>query len=726
MIERFRGFDAPLSLDFDASAVLLAGANGTGKTSLFDAIQWLLLDSVPRLKSHRMHRNEEFLVNRWRPRELAVVEAEWRLGGQAVVARRTGTSESSLLEVVAEGQTYRDAAGAQKLEDLLVHGELPLEEMLLTSGLLQQDDLRALLTTKPQERYRRILRLLGLRVLERFDVYAANRLRDARKDLKDRRMALEKQQRTVQSMLEELETLQSQVETGPAASAFAEAIVSVLDGSELLSLAQSPQTLEDAAAIGGAARSLFDQVSRVLSSLSALPDEVPVDPSQELETVQGERRRIQDAITQAVQTLDDAEIAVREAESVHDLVGRLAAAALPMLDTAAKQTPCPVCGTLISPSLVAETLALRSQDAAALVAATTASESAGQAVRQLQAQLAAESAIENPLLQAAADRRRMAADLRRGLLELSSLIRPVNESPLGINPGALPQLPPISDSAYGDAQLLSWWTERGSNTVVVPIRAVAAELNRVAHTAETASAAAAAVKLAAERSAALPRREVQYREELLRLQELVDEEAAASREQGAAASLVERTQVAVTELFRERFDALAPLVNDIYARLDPHPAFKQLSLLVETFRAQGTATASVMDEEKNVRANPMLVFSSAQTNAVVLALFLALAWAAGDGGLPFILLDDPLQAMDDVNALGMADLCRRLRRQRQLVLATHEQRFASLLERKLVGRAEGEDLIVHAFVGWTRAGPTIESRRISPQFSDSAIQVLAS
>ena len=76
MIERFRGFDAPLSLDFDASAVLLAGANGTGKTSLFDAIQWLLLDSVPRLKSHRMHRNEEFLVNRWRPRELAVVEAE--------------------------------------------------------------------------------------------------------------------------------------------------------------------------------------------------------------------------------------------------------------------------------------------------------------------------------------------------------------------------------------------------------------------------------------------------------------------------------------------------------------------------------------------------------------------------------------------------------------------------------------------------------------------------
>jgi len=89
------------------------------------------------------------------------------------------------------------------------------------------------------------------------------------------------------------------------------------------------------------------------------------------------------------------------------------------------------------------------------------------------------------------------------------------------------------------------------------------------------------------------------------------------------------------------------------------------------------------------------------------------------------LLDDPLQAMDDVNVLGFADLARRLRRQRQIVLATHEERFASLLERKLTGRLDGEDLLVHRFVGWTRSGPVIETRRVSPR-TDLQLRIVAS
>ena len=121
----------------------------------------------------------------------------------------------------------------------------------------------------------------------------------------------------------------------------------------------------------------------------------------------------------------------------------------------------------------------------------------------------------------------------------------------------------------------------------------------------------------------------------------------------------------------------------------------------------------------------MLLFSSAQANAVVLSAFLALGWAAGGGGLPFVLLDDPLQAMDDVNVLGFADLARRLRRQRQMILATHEERFASLLERKLTGRSDGEELIVHRFASWSRSGPTIETRRVSPR-PDLQLRVVAS
>ncbi len=121
----------------------------------------------------------------------------------------------------------------------------------------------------------------------------------------------------------------------------------------------------------------------------------------------------------------------------------------------------------------------------------------------------------------------------------------------------------------------------------------------------------------------------------------------------------------------------------------------------------------------------MLVFSSSQANAVVVSAFLALGWAAGDRGLPFVLLDDPLQAMDDVNVLGFGDLVRHLRRQRQTVVATHEERFAGLLERKLIGRGEDEELIVHEFLNWSRGGPLIETRHVSAR-PDLKLRVLAS
>jgi chromosome segregation ATPase len=46
-VEAFRGFRDWQEFDLAASAVVVAGPNGTGKTSFFDALQWCLL--VPRV-----------------------------------------------------------------------------------------------------------------------------------------------------------------------------------------------------------------------------------------------------------------------------------------------------------------------------------------------------------------------------------------------------------------------------------------------------------------------------------------------------------------------------------------------------------------------------------------------------------------------------------------------------------------------------------------------------
>jgi hypothetical protein len=57
--------------------------------------------------------------------------------------------------------------------------------------------------------------------------------------------------------------------------------------------------------------------------------------------------------------------------------------------------------------------------------------------------------------------------------------------------------------------------------------------------------------------------------------------------------------------------------------------------------------------------------------------------------------------------LGFSDLCRFLRQERQLIVSTHDRRFASLLERKLTPREPDEETLVLDFTGWDRSGPDI-------------------
>ena len=129
----------------------------------------------------------------------------------------------------------------------------------------------------------------------------------------------------------------------------------------------------------------------------------------------------------------------------------------------------------------------------------------------------------------------------------------------------------------------------------------------------------------------------------------------------------------------------------------------------------GVADPFVKDPESGVTGDPLLVFSSSQANVAALTYFLALSWAADAKGVPFLLLDDPLQSMDDVNALGFSDLCRHVRRRRQLIVSTHEQRLASLLERKLTPRSSKQRSRVLQFTGWDREGPTIEQADVEPE-----------
>jgi hypothetical protein len=61
--------------------------------------------------------------------------------------------------------------------------------------------------------------------------------------------------------------------------------------------------------------------------------------------------------------------------------------------------------------------------------------------------------------------------------------------------------------------------------------------------------------------------------------------------------------------------------------------------------------------------------------------------------------------------LGLIDLLRRTKQRRQLVISTHDARFAALLERKLRPEGESRTIIVE-LSGWQRDGPHVNQRRV--------------
>jgi DNA repair exonuclease SbcCD ATPase subunit len=179
-----------------------------------------------------------------------------------------------------------------------------------------------------------------------------------------------------------------------------------------------------------------------------------------------------------------------------------------------------------------------------------------------------------------------------------------------------------------------------------------------------------------------------------------------------AQSLDAAAHAAAQRIVERALARISPSFSEVFDRLAPHPTFTQLRTRQDVFYGRNQVVPEVYDPERNIAANPLLVYSEGQLNVVALSYFLGLALNSREGSLPFMVLDDPLQAMDVLSVLGFADLCRRIREQRQLIVTTHDRRFAEVLLRKLAPRQDTERTVVVEFEGWTREGPRIKTSEV--------------
>lgn len=699
-IEGFRGFRDAREFDLSASAVIVTGPNGTGKTSFFDALQWVLIGKIERLESLRARKNVEYIVSRYRHGSKATVEVDLRLTSGRVTLRRTGDQGGSTLELSGQSgqKLYGDEAEVE-LRRLLVSAQaLTLESALSTSGLMQQDVLRSVLEAKPAERYKQLTTILGLGRLEAFEEATKVLVVDAGERVKYARVDFERSQNALKAARDRIEIATVRLASGPQIDAmrsevgellFATPAGVVVDPTQIQF--RRPEQVRNCAALYARRAVELETLLAHADRMILLGRETP-SPLRDVEKLQHDLGRAIAARSDAEASRSEAQTRLNSARLAAADVAKLAALAVPMLTS-----QCPVCGQSIDATHVERELLAKAQATGVLLELETAFRSANNRwVEAGAALLAAQQDLDEALRQ-----NQSADELKMLRLSIGHAIEGLSDrkSPLHLN----------SLSNHEDASTLKRVAQIAADYVRTARQPLYDLLEAIDRSADQSALERAEAEL----------HSIQAEHDELNLQ-VLDAEARARRVKDLADATVDG-RVEVTE---RRLRSIQPLVADIYHRLDPHPAFKTVDFELDTYYRKGTTSPLVVDPVAGVSADPLLVFSTSQANIVALSYFLAMSLSMGDEGLPFLLLDDPVQSMDDVNVLGFADLCRHLRRDRQLIVSTHERRLSGLLERKLAPRREGEATRIIRFTGWDRSGPTVDERLVQGGVYDNPVVVL--
>ena len=164
-ISGFRGFPQQHTFDLDADTIVVVGANGHGKTSLFDGVLWVLSGRIPRLPNDKTR-----LVSMYSETGQARVELHFRdpTGRQFTVTRSFDGTETRLALKTPDG-SYQGSSAEGRLIDLVwpdaASASDPREALALVltrSVYLQQDLIRQFVeAATDRERFTAVSELVG-------------------------------------------------------------------------------------------------------------------------------------------------------------------------------------------------------------------------------------------------------------------------------------------------------------------------------------------------------------------------------------------------------------------------------------------------------------------------------------------------------------------------------------------------------------------------------------
>lgn len=146
----------------------------------------------------------------------------------------------------------------------------------------------------------------------------------------------------------------------------------------------------------------------------------------------------------------------------------------------------------------------------------------------------------------------------------------------------------------------------------------------------------------------------------------------------AARQIDVSARTVANEILTEQFDTVMPLLKELYRRLRPHADW------IEIESDFGGKVRGSLNFIVGNGHNPQFLFSSGQRRAAGLAFLLAIHLSRPWCAWRSLLLDDPVQHIDDYRALNLVEVLTAVRRSgRQVLVAVEDPALADVLSRRL-------------------------------------------
>jgi DNA repair exonuclease SbcCD ATPase subunit len=697
VLSGFRAFAATTSVDLDADCIVVSGANGQGKTSLLDGVFWALTGRLQRLG------DDEKLVSLYSETGGAAVSLtlSTEQEGDLTVSRRFDGRKTTLTTTLGdrsiEGDELRRKFGriVAPPSELATEDSAAFATAMARSLYLQQDSIRDFVSAdSDDDRFRVVAELCGLgRVTD-----LQNALQQERKAWTHATNQLEAQVSAKRTRLVDLRERASKLAAGDTSletlamgwaewwRALREILPSFSDPIPDLGSAAADTTLDRAIRSLEAARldaqRHRDSLAEVFRLLEAAGSQPQTDVIA-LRAAVSEAESAEATAREALKTAEASNLAIE-----HELLR--AGASDRELRTLAElalrhlSQRCPVCDQGFDKDATANRLQ-------AFLASTPGSD---RTLDDL-----------SPLVEALREHQRRTLNAKDALRKAEATAAHLDQLRADLQRRLQP-LGAAQESAVDARSRLD---------------SLMREVERRLSLIDSTRAKADQLSLSRARA-----NEVAQREEVIRQLVIAEKDVTESekllvgRERAGkvATSIAEEMREASLQIVDSELRRIEPLFQRIWAGIDPHPSLRAVQLISRLNYGKGRLSMRVRDDAVDVSSeSPEAVLSSSQQNALAVALFLTLNIGTQSLPLATTVLDDPFQSLDDINLLGLVDLLRRLSGRRQLVVTTHEHRFAQLLARKLRPIDDSHTTKLVEFEGWDRTAPVVTERELARETS---------